>query len=54
MKERKGTAAYHMVKPGETMYTISQSCGIQLGRLYHLNGLKPGHPVKPGQKILLH
>ncbi|MCX6245802.1 MAG: glucosaminidase domain-containing protein [Bacteroidetes bacterium] len=52
-KKRKGAAAYHVVRTGETMYTISQSCGIQLERLYSLNDLKPGQTIKPGKKLLL-
>jgi len=52
-KKRKGAIAHHYVKHGETIYTISQSYGIELGQLYKLNKMKPGHPVKQGQKILL-
>jgi hypothetical protein len=53
MKKRKGAAAFHVVKTGETPYTISQSCGIQLDRIYKLNKLKQGHALKPGQRLLL-
>jgi LysM repeat protein len=52
-KRRKGAAAWHIVKPGETMYTISQLNGIQLDRLYRLNDMKPGKPVRQGQKLSL-
>ena len=52
-KQRKGAASWHIIKPGETMYTISQLNGIQLKRLYKLNDMKPGKPVRTGQKLLL-
>jgi LysM repeat protein len=52
-KKQQGVIARHVVKPGETLYVISQTYGIQLDQLYKINGLKPGRPVKPGQKILL-
>jgi hypothetical protein len=52
-KKRKGAIAKHYVKSGETLYTISQSYGIELTQLYKLNKIKPGHTVKKGQKILL-
>jgi len=53
-KRKKGAAPRHIIKPGETMYTISQLNGIQLNRLYKLNNLKPGAPVRSGQKLILH
>jgi hypothetical protein len=52
-KRRKGADSWHIVKSGETMYTVSQLNGIQLKRLYKLNHMQPGKPVKPGQKLLL-
>jgi LysM repeat protein len=52
-KKRKGAISRHIVKPGETLYTISQSYGIQLSQLYKINKLKTGQPVYQGQKVLL-
>ena len=52
-KRRKGSASWHIIIPGETMYTISQSDGIQLKRLYKLNGMKSGTPIRSGQKLIL-
>jgi LysM repeat protein len=52
-KKKKGAIAKHNVKAGETLYTISQSFGVELSQLYKFNKLKPGKPVKQGQKILL-
>jgi len=52
-KKREGAIAQHIVKPGETLYLLSQTYGIQLDQLYKINNLKTGRPVKQGQKILL-
>jgi hypothetical protein len=52
-KKKAGALALHVVKPGETMYILSQSYGVQLSQLYKINKLKPGRPIKQGQKILL-
>ena len=52
-KRRKGAASWHIIKPGETMYTVSQLNGIQLKCLYRLNDMKPGKPVRSGQKLSL-
>lgn len=52
-KKKAGVLAMHVVKPGETMYILSQNYGIQLSQLYKINKLKPGRPIKQGQKILL-
>jgi len=52
-KKRKGIVAFHVVKHGETLYTISQNYGVKLSRLYKINNLETGRPVKQGQKILL-
>jgi Mannosyl-glycoprotein endo-beta-N-acetylglucosaminidase/LysM domain len=52
-KRRKGFASWHIIKPGETMYMISQQNGIQLKRLYKLNGMKSGKYIRSGQKLLL-
>jgi hypothetical protein len=52
-KKRKGAIAQHFMKPGETLYILSQTYGVQLSQLYKINKLKTGRPVKQGQKILL-
>ena len=52
-KKKKGAGAKHTVKPGETLYTISQAYGVELSQLYKINKLKPGKPVRTGQKIVL-
>ncbi len=52
-KKRQGAIDRHVVKPGETLYLLSQTYGIQLDQLYKINKLKTGRPVKQGQNILL-
>ena len=43
----------HIVKQGETMYTISQKYAIKLKNLYKMNDIKPGTFLKNEQKIRL-
>ncbi len=43
----------HVVRAGETMYSISQKYAIRLRSLYEMNGMKPGEEPRPGQKIRL-
>ena len=43
----------HIVKEGETMYSISQKYAIRLKYLYEMNGMKPGEEPQPGQEIKL-
>jgi LysM repeat protein len=43
----------HIVKEGETMYSISQKYAVRLKYLYEMNGMKPGEEPRPGQEIKL-
>ncbi len=54
-KRKKAAAGYnyHVVKEGDTMYSISQLYGIKLEELYEKNNMKEGEKVKPGQKLWL-
>ncbi len=52
-KRRNGAASYHIVRKGETMFTIAQQHGIQLKLLYKKNGMKPGQTLKPGKKLIM-
>ncbi len=52
-KRRKGSEKFHIAKPGETMYSISQQYGIKLKHLYRRNRMEAGSEVKTGQKIWL-
>ncbi|MBS0010792.1 MAG: glucosaminidase domain-containing protein [Bacteroidales bacterium] len=44
---------YHIVKEGETMYTISQLYGIRLQALYDKNRMEPGSEPAPGTELWL-
>lgn len=52
-KRSKGDEATHTVKPGDTMYSISQQYGVKVKALYKLNNLPPGSQPKAGDVILL-
>ena len=43
----------HVVREGETMYSISQKYAVKLKYLYEMNGMKAGEEPLPGQKIRL-
>ncbi|MEA1886538.1 MAG: glucosaminidase domain-containing protein [Bacteroidota bacterium] len=44
---------YHIVKEGETMYSISQHYGIKLKALYEKNRMEPGYEPPPGTELWL-
>ncbi|HCI55445.1 MAG TPA: glucosaminidase domain-containing protein [Bacteroidales bacterium] len=44
---------YHIVKEGETMYSISQIYGIKLKKLYYMNRMDEGTEPVVGQKLWL-
>lgn len=54
-KKRKGSVPYHVVQPGETMWSISQMYGIKLKHLYRKNKLdkKASEQPLPGQTLNL-
>ncbi len=54
-KRRKAEVGndFHIVKDGETMYSISQLYGIKLKKLYRKNRMKTGQELQTGQKIWL-
>ncbi len=49
----KAGSNYHIVKEGETMYSISQLYGIKLKKLYEKNLMEFGTKPQTGQKIWL-
>ncbi len=54
-KSKKGTAAYHVVLPGETIWQISQEEGIRLDNLMEYNKLSAGNQIPlVGSKLALH
>ena len=54
-KKTKADKAYknqpHIVKAGDSMYTIAQHYGMQLKSLYKLNNLMPDYQAKVGDKL---
>ncbi|HXC03223.1 MAG TPA: glucosaminidase domain-containing protein [Bacteroidia bacterium] len=52
-KRRRGSEAFHTVKSGETMYSISQDYCIKLKFLYRRNKLTPGSEPHPGEVLYL-
>ncbi len=49
----EGENPTHIVKTGDTMFSISQKYALQLKALYKLNEMKPTDTIKPGQRIKL-
>jgi LysM repeat protein len=52
-KRKIGFTAFHIVQPGESMYTICQTEGIRYESILELNHLKAGQEPVPGEKIYL-
>ena len=52
-KRKVGSTAFHIVQPGESIYSICQSEGIRYESILELNRLKPGEEPAPGEKIYL-
>ena len=52
-KRKTGPTAFHIVQPGESMYTICQTEGIRYENILEFNRLKPGEEPASGEKIYL-
>jgi hypothetical protein len=52
-KRRRGFAEFHIVREGETMFSISQYYGIKLRILYKKNRMETGTQPAIGQKLWL-
>lgn len=52
-KRKNAKSDYHLVKSGETLYSISQQHGVKLKRLEKLNNLQPGQNPNVGSKVVL-
>ncbi len=54
-KQKKAPKQYkgyvHVVKSGESMYSIAQQYGIKLESLYKINSLSPNYTIYPGAKL---
>ena len=44
---------YHIVKSGETLYTISHRYGVTVKQLQKINKLSAGSVIHPGQKLMI-
>lgn len=51
--DKKYKNQYHLVKTGESMYSISQRYGIRLKNLYKMNRLPADYQLKPNDKLRL-
>jgi LysM repeat protein len=52
-KRKSGYIPFHIVQPGESMYTICQTEGIRYENILEFNRLKRGEEPAPGEKIYL-
>lgn len=52
-KAKSKTTAYHIVKPNESLYDISQFYGVYLKKIQEYNYLAPGMEPRPNEKIYL-
>jgi len=52
-KRKVGFTAFHIVQPGESVYSICQTEGIRYESLLEFNHLNPGEEPAPGEKINL-
>ncbi|HEY4965887.1 MAG TPA: glucosaminidase domain-containing protein [Puia sp.] len=52
-KRKSGESPFHIVQPGESMYSICQSEGVRYENILEYNRLKPGEEPAAGEKIYL-
>jgi LysM repeat protein len=52
-KRKTGDSPFHIVQPGESMYSICQTEGIRYENILEYNRLKPGEEPAPGEKVYL-
>lgn len=52
-KRKTGFTSFHIVMPGESMYTICQIEGIRYESILEFNNLKPGEEPAAGEKLYL-
>jgi LysM repeat protein len=44
---------YHVVQPGDTLYSISKKYNLEVDQLLQLNHMKPDSVIQPGQKLIV-
>jgi len=52
--ERQFKKYLHIVRPGESMYSIAQKYGIRLKNLYKMNHLPPSYNIRVGDALRLY
>ena len=52
-KKNKGKVHYHIVQPGETLWSISQDYGIKQKKLMHKNRMRDSEQLKVGRVLWL-
>ncbi|MGB0392121.1 MAG: glucosaminidase domain-containing protein [Salibacteraceae bacterium] len=52
-KRGKSAVSFHVVRNGDSIWTISQKYGVKMSKIRKLNKLGKNAPLKPGQKIYL-
>ena len=52
-KKGKSSKKYHIVKPGDSVWIISQKYGVRMSKIRKYNKLGKNTNLKPGQKIYL-
>jgi LysM repeat protein len=52
-KEEKTGTKYHIVRAGETLYSISRGYGLSVDELRKFNDLKNDITIYPGQKLII-
>lgn len=52
-KRKRGNTKIHVVKPGETMYSISRDEGVRMTSLYKYNKMQPGEEPAAGEEVFL-
>lgn len=52
-KQKKGDTPFYTVKPGDTVESIAQQCGILTSSLLAFNRIPAGKQVAPGEKLYL-
>jgi len=52
-KRRTGESPFHIVQPGESVYSICQTEGVRYENIMEYNRLKPGEEPAAGEKVYL-
>ena len=52
-KKKKASTPYHKMKPGETLWMVSQQYGVQLKKLRQYNNLRKGQEAAPNAMVWL-